>query len=200
MPRVVTQRSDTLPALAEVFREHGYEGASLALLTKATGLGKGSLYHFFPGGKEEMAAAVLQHIDAWFEANVFSTLRRPDDTDAAIAQMFKAVDTYFLSGRRVCLAGAVALSDSRNRFGEAVGSYFQAWIDALACTLMRSGRKKQEALLLAQHTVAGIQGAIVLARALDDTAVFSHTLDWLETQIRQPSAGQAACQTGPQTQ
>ncbi len=200
MPRIVAQRSDTLPALAEVFREHGYEGASLALLTKATGLGKGSLYHFFPGGKEEMAAAVLQHIDAWFETNVFSTLRRPDDPHAAIAQMFQAVEKYFLSGRRVCLVGAVALSDSRDRFGEAVRSYFQAWIDALACALMQSGRKREDAFLLAQHTVAGIQGAIVLARALDDTTVFSRTLGWLENQICQPSAGRPACETGPQTQ
>ena len=67
MPRIVAERSDTLPVLAEVFREHGYEGASLSLISKATGLGKGSLYHFFPGGKEEMADAVLSEIDGWFE-------------------------------------------------------------------------------------------------------------------------------------
>jgi AcrR family transcriptional regulator len=53
---MIAERSDTLPTLAEVFREHGYEDASLSLLSQATGLGKGSLYHFFPGGKEEMAS------------------------------------------------------------------------------------------------------------------------------------------------
>ena len=51
---MVAERADTLPALAEVFREYGYEGTSLARITKATGLGKGSLYHFFPGGKAEI--------------------------------------------------------------------------------------------------------------------------------------------------
>ena len=51
MARTVAERSDVLPLLAEVFREHGYEGASLSLISKATGLGKGSLYHFFPGVK-----------------------------------------------------------------------------------------------------------------------------------------------------
>jgi hypothetical protein len=46
----------------------GYrEGASLSLISEATGLGKGCLYHFFPGGKEEMADAVLSEIDGWFE-------------------------------------------------------------------------------------------------------------------------------------
>src|SRR5437762_12723369 len=55
----VAGRAALLPVLGEVFRAHGYEGATLALITEATGLGKGSLYHFFPGGKAQMAAAVL---------------------------------------------------------------------------------------------------------------------------------------------
>ena len=59
MARMIRERQDVIPLLAEVFREHGYEGASLALISEATGLGKGSLYNFFPDGKEEMAACVL---------------------------------------------------------------------------------------------------------------------------------------------
>ncbi|MEM8810542.1 MAG: TetR/AcrR family transcriptional regulator, partial [Cyanobacteria bacterium P01_G01_bin.38] len=35
--------------LTPVFRRYGYEGASLSMLSKATGLGKASLYHHFPG-------------------------------------------------------------------------------------------------------------------------------------------------------
>ena len=62
-------------ALGEVFRAHGYEGATLALISEATGLGKGSLYHLFPGGKEQMAAEVLADIDAWFELNIYAPLR-----------------------------------------------------------------------------------------------------------------------------
>ena len=74
MARSVAERSDTLPALAEVFRGHGYEGASLAIISNATGLGKGSLYHFFPGGKAEMVSAVLAEIDRWFEDKIFAVL------------------------------------------------------------------------------------------------------------------------------
>ena len=55
MMRSIAERADVLPQLAEVFRAHGYEGATLALISDATGLGKGSLYNFFPGGKEQMA-------------------------------------------------------------------------------------------------------------------------------------------------
>lgn len=75
MARTVAERTDIIPVLAEIFREHGFEGASLSIIGEKTGLGKGSLYHFFPGGKEEMAAAVLHEIDTWFENNVYRPLR-----------------------------------------------------------------------------------------------------------------------------
>lgn len=176
MARVIAERCDALPALAEVFREHGYEGASLALISAATGLGKGSLYNFFPGGKAEMAAAVLAEIDTWFEDQIFAPLRRAEDPQAAIADMFAAVEAYFRSGRRVCLIGAFAISDTRDQFAGAISGYFGRWIDALAGALVRVGWSGTQAAGLAEETVAGIQGAIVLARALDDPAAFARTV------------------------
>ncbi|MDR4307341.1 TetR/AcrR family transcriptional regulator [Chelatococcus sambhunathii] len=176
MPRMVAERTDVLPALGECFREHGFEGASLALIGAATGLGKGSLYHFFPGGKAEMAAAVLAEIDGWFEREVFAPLKDSEPPDAGIAAMFEATETYFRSGRRVCLVGCFALGDVRDRFAEAVRSYFQRWIDALRLALQRAGASPDEALRRAVDVVGGIQGAIVLSRALDDPGVFSGML------------------------
>jgi AcrR family transcriptional regulator len=80
----------------------------MSRITARTGLGKGSLYHFFPGGKEEMAAVVLADVDDWFERNIFAPLRDGEPA-AAIASMWRDVDAYFQSGGRVCLVGAFAL-------------------------------------------------------------------------------------------
>ncbi|MGH7727291.1 MAG: TetR/AcrR family transcriptional regulator [Vulcanimicrobiaceae bacterium] len=183
MARMVTERADALPALTEIFREHGYEGASLSLITEATGLGKGSLYHFFPGGKEEMVCAVLDEIDTWFETNVFAPLRTAPNPCAGVAQMMKAVEMYFRSGRRVCLVGVLALGDARDRFADRVRAYFSEWTDALADALIRAGRKRAEAAGLAEGFVAGIQGALVLARALDDARAFSRAIKRLEISL-----------------
>ncbi|MCJ2018492.1 TetR/AcrR family transcriptional regulator [Methylobacterium sp. E-065] len=172
----MTGRAETLQRLAEVFREHGYEGASLATISRATGLGKGSLYNLFPGGKAEMAACVLAEIDEWFEANLYAPLREAKQPAEAVSVMFDAVETYFRSGRRVCLVGVVALGSERDRFGEAVRSYFARWVAALAGALERSGRDIAGSTALAEEIVAQIQGAIVLARALDDPAVFTRTI------------------------
>ncbi|AAK90760.1 TetR family transcriptional regulator [Agrobacterium tumefaciens] len=183
MARLVAERSDTLAPLAEVFREHGYEGASLALIGKATGLGKGSLYHFFPNGKEEMVRAVLAEIEQWFEYSVYSPLRDGDDADAAIATMLDETAKYFRSGRRVCLVGALAVANTRDLFAQAIRGYFVAWVDALQAALVRQGRDAEQARLLSEDAVLAIQGAIVLSRALDDPAVFQRAIDQLHRRL-----------------
>ena len=172
MARTGTERADALAALAEVFRAYGYDGASIQLLSKATGLGKGSLYHLFPGGKGEMLASVLSQIDAWFEGAMFGPLERSDDARTAIDAMIEATTTYFRSGERVCLVGAVGMGASRDPFAKAIASYFARWIEALTRCLTRHGMQEAQAAALAEDTVAGIQGAIVLSRALDDTGAF----------------------------
>jgi TetR/AcrR family transcriptional repressor of lmrAB and yxaGH operons len=179
---MVAERADVLPALSEVFREHGYEGASLALIGQRTGLGKGSLYHFFPGGKEEMAAAVLAEIDSWFEQHIFRPLRE-EDPRRAVPGMVRSVDGYFRSGCRVCLVGAFALGDVRDRFADAIRSYFAAWTDALAQGLERGGLAEDEARDRAEEAVAAIQGALVLARALDDPGSFHRAMARIEARL-----------------
>ena len=176
MPKEPARRADVVSVLAEAFREHGYEGASMAVLTEATGLGKGSLYHFFPGGKDEMAAAVLEDIDRWFRDRVFAPLRSATGADRAGAReavdaMLDEVDAYFRSGRRVCLPGAFALGRERERFEAAVTGYFTHWVDALEQALRAAGRAAPRAT--AMQILAAVQGGIVLARALQDPAAFS---------------------------
>lgn len=183
MARMVAERSDAIASLAEVFREHGYEGASLALIGKATGLGKGSLYHFFPNGKEEMVRAVLAEIEQWFEDSVYSPLRDGDDANAAIATMLDETAKYFRSGRRVCLVGALAVANTRDLFAQAIRDYFVAWVDALQAALVRQGRDAERARILSEDAVLAIQGAIVLSRALDDPAVFQRAIDQLHARL-----------------
>lgn len=181
MPAALISRDDAIARIAEVFREQGFEGASLSTITEASGLGKGSLYHHFPGGKDEMARAVLAHVEAWFEAEVYRPLRDAEDPRAAVSAMFAAVDGYFRSGRRICLVGAFALDATRDRFAAAVQDYFVHWIAALAACLKRGDAKQSRAL--AETAVAGIQGALVLSRALNDGVVFTRQLRDLEARL-----------------
>lgn len=170
--RALTCRADALPALAEVFRIHGFEGTSITLLSKATGLGKGSLYNFFPGGKEEMLSAVLGEIDRWFVAAVFRPLEQVGEPSSTIIAMIANVREYFHSGARTCLVGSVGLAPARDIFFQQVQGYFSRWVAALAHCLEAGQIPASLAEALAEDAVSGIQGAIVLARAMRDEAVF----------------------------
>ncbi|MET4895793.1 TetR/AcrR family transcriptional regulator [Sphingomonadaceae bacterium jetA1] len=183
MARLIAERADALPGLAEAFREHGYAGASLSVIGTATGLGRGSLYHFFPGGKREMAEAVLANIAAWFETAVFAPLSEAEDPRTGIDAMMVAIDRYFQSGRRACLIGAWGLGATRNPFAAPIAGYFQRWIAVLKDALQRGGVAEDHATTLAQDVVGGIQGAITLSRALDDPGLFRATLGRLTARL-----------------
>jgi TetR/AcrR family transcriptional repressor of lmrAB and yxaGH operons len=187
MAKPAFERAQLLALLGEVFRAHGYEGATLALITQSTGLGKGSLYHFFPGGKQQMAAEVLDGIDRWFELNIFAPLRDSDDPVSAVAAMIKAADDYFHSGHRVCLVGVIALGASRDTFAAQVHDYFARWHDALAALLGRSGLNADVARWRAEDAVLTIQGALVLARARDDATIFRRAMAELQARLLAPS-------------
>lgn len=180
------ERRDVLRALGEVFRAHGYEGASLTLITDATGLGKGSLYNLFPGGKEQMASEVLAEIDSWFESNIYAPLREASDPARAIAAMIAGVDQYFHSGNRICLVGLVALGAARDTFAEAVDGYFARWHAALAQLLQRSGLSKRQAQRRTEDALLTIQGALVLARARNDAGIFRRALNDLTARLLAP--------------
>lgn len=176
-------RDELVSSLGEIFREFGFAGTSLSEITAQTGLGKGSLYHFFPGGKTEMAEEVLENIDTWFQQNVFSPLCENEDALSGVETMFKAVNTYFDSGNRICLVGAFSLDHTRDKFLREVSSYFADWISALASALKRSGYSSAAAKSAAEDIVLAIQGALILARSQDDPKIFTRALKRLQQRV-----------------
>lgn len=182
MTRTVFEKPDVIPLITEVFRELGYEGASMSKITARTGLSKGSLYHFFPGGKDEMASEILAHIDQWFTRRLFEPLEK-NEARSAIDHMWQEVDSYFRSGQRICLVGAFALDETRDRFADAIRQYFIRWIEAFSEALVRTGLSRESADQISEETIAGIQGGLVLSRALNDEAFFGRALANLSQRV-----------------
>ena len=70
----IVSYKDLVDNLIDIFCKYGYDGTSLTILAKNTGLGRASLYYHFPGGKEEMANAVYEKISRDFTKLVLSPL------------------------------------------------------------------------------------------------------------------------------
>jgi hypothetical protein len=110
-------------------------------------------------------------------------LREASDPARAIAAMIAGVDDYFRSGDRVCLVGMVALGAARDTFAGKVDDYFARWHVALASLLRRSGLSKSQAQRRAEDALLTIQGALVLARARNDSGIFRRALTELTARL-----------------
>ncbi|QJU55794.1 TetR/AcrR family transcriptional regulator [Herbiconiux sp. KACC 21604] len=185
MARTVLDRSDAVRALAGVFRTRGFDGSSLSVIQQETGIGRGSLYHFFPDGKKDMARAVLDEVRSWFDEQVFTPLRATEEATAAaaITASSRAVAGYFVSRERICLFAAMTLGEEQSAFTDSVQSYFTDWIEALAQALRTGGLAPQAASTEALDAVAAIQGGLILARAYGSDETLLGIVDRAEQRL-----------------
>lgn len=176
-------REEAIAQLLTVFRQYGYEGATLARLSEATGLGKASLYHYFPKGKEEMALAVLNHINQWIEEHILTHLCSGAEPSERIRVMSQKVDEFYNRGQQSCLFAVLALGESNDLFHAQIKSALKAWIDALAQVLVDAGIERSLSKKRAENAILQIQGSLVLARGIDDTAPFKRVLKCLPEEL-----------------
>lgn len=181
-PATVPQE-EILARLQRRFRASGYDGASLARLAEETGLAKAGLYHHFPGGKQDMAAAVLSAAGAWMEEHLFRPLRQPGAPAQRLAAMTAALDGYYAGGKEPCLLELFSSGEARQVFGEQVRRGLTRWIGSMASVLENAGADREAALALAEDALVRIQGALVISRGLQTQAPFSRLLQRLPEEL-----------------
>jgi AcrR family transcriptional regulator len=179
MPAPIATKEEVLERLLGTFRDRGYDGASLAELSAATGLGKSSLYHYFPGGKVDMAEQVLAHLDAGLERAIFDPLRTRDSPQRRLEAMLAALSEFYEGGKRACLLERLSASVDRRHFRRPLARVFEKWLDAVAGLAREAGLTPALARARAEDLVVRIEGALVLAAATDDPRVFTRALETL---------------------
>lgn len=183
---VKIEDSVLLEKLSDVFRDVGYEGASLAVLSQATGLQKASLYHRFPGGKEQMAGEVMTGAEAWLTGHILTPLRSSGAPEARIQAMIRGLNEFYSGGRQACLLNMMSSPrDDRGPFARLIKNAFKAWIDALATVLMDADFDEATARFRAERAVVILQGSLVLSRGMDTTRPFRNCLANLERELLQ---------------
>ncbi|HHL42471.1 MAG TPA: TetR/AcrR family transcriptional regulator [Hellea balneolensis] len=176
--------TDLLDKLSRVFRDYGYAGASLTMLAEACGLKKASLYHRFPGGKEQMASEVLAETKTWLTQNVLSILAQDIPAQDRILNMTQKLDQFYAHGRQACLLNMLSAARMEpGPFTNDIQRIFTAFIKALTQVLMDAGFDKTEAKRRAERTVAQLQGTLVLSRGTGSTKPFRDFLAYLPHEI-----------------
>lgn len=179
--------NELLDRLTNVFRLHGYEGASLSRIAEATGLQRASLYHRFPGGKEEMAQAVLSRADEWFGSHILAPLSEHGEPAKRVRKMATRLAGFFESGRQSCLLDALSLGGETNALRQHVEQSFNAWLGAMAAVAREAGASAAGARRRGQDALVQIQGALVFSRATGDARPFERVVAGLPGLLTAPA-------------
>lgn len=161
--------------ISGVFRKKGYDGATYAELMRATGLVKASLYHRFPGGKEDMVEAVLSAADKRFSEYVLAPAFTPGPVLERTRQVARNLGKFYSSGESWCLLDTLTLTDNPAVLRHARRS-MEMWIDTFARLSIEAGTAPESARRRARAAVAAIQGALVVSRVTGDRHTFLRTL------------------------
>jgi AcrR family transcriptional regulator len=163
-----------------LLRERGAAGVTVDAVLAHSGAPRGSVYHHFPGGRNEMLLGAVRQAGDYIATMVSESAAGGDVrqmVDRLVAFWKRAlVKTDYRAG---CPVAAMAV-DSRDLVpdaGDVVREIFTGWQAGLAKTLAANGFAAQRAQRLATLVVSAIEGAIILCRAhrdlgpLDDVLV-----------------------------
>jgi TetR/AcrR family transcriptional regulator, lmrAB and yxaGH operons repressor len=170
-------RVSTTPQLMTVFQRYGYEGATMAQLGEVNGLRKSSLYSHFPSGKEEMAAEALEYFTEVLQEHLLKPLRSNQAPIYRLLIMNQNITEFYQQGQLNCLLSSFTMGATHELFQERVQNVIELWIDSLETLLVTVGITPVTARQRAEEAIALIQGALILSRGLNDTAVFKRILD-----------------------
>jgi len=170
------ERAEIVDRLFVVFRDRGYEGTSLADLSAATGLGKSSLYHHFPRGKEQMAEVVLERGKTFIQAAVVDVAQSDEPLKVRIRKIAAAFDQIYAGGRNPCLLGRLATAAIGEAGHRLAAEVFESWIGAIALLARESGMATARARQFAEDWVSQVQGALLLHAANGDCRPFERAM------------------------
>jgi AcrR family transcriptional regulator len=170
---VPSTKDRIMDSSAELFRRQGYTGTGVKQIAATASAPFGSLYHFFPGGKEQLGAEVIRSSGALY-LQLFQTIAlQAPDAATAVADFFSGAartlrETDYADA---CPIATVALevASTNEPLRRATADVFETWIDAAAAYFAAAGITADAARALAFSILSLLEGAFVFSRAMRST-------------------------------
>lgn len=166
-------RDRIIGAAAELFRRRGYTGTGLKEISRDSGAPFGSLYHFFPGGKEQLTAETLRWSGHGYQLLVEAVFDNAPDLLTGIHDCFTgAADALVATDYAdACPIETVALevASTNETLRLVTADIFESWIEAASTRVEAAGVPAREARALSIALIGALEGAFVLSRAMKST-------------------------------
>jgi len=168
----------------DLLARHGLQATSFSEVLDHSGAPRGSIYHHFPEGKEQMIGSALDLAGG----------RAIELLDRKAGARAEEVATWFLHiWREVLIRGkfeagcavlAVAVAAESPELLDQTARVFRTWRQRLAELLEQGGLQPGDAQRFAATLVASSEGAVVLARAEQSLEPFELVAEQLLDQVR----------------
>src|SRR5438067_7080382 len=162
-----------LDVTADMFRRYGYTGTGLKQVVANANAPFGSLYHFFPGGKQQLGEEVIRRAGQMYFELVAAIFDAAPDVVQATSDVFTGAAAVLQATdyADACPIETVALevASSNEPLRQATADVFGSWIDGATPRFVNAGVNSAKARELAILLIAALEGAFVLSRAMKTT-------------------------------
>jgi TetR/AcrR family transcriptional repressor of lmrAB and yxaGH operons len=183
MARAAKHKQGLVRTAMRLFRRQGYASTGLQQIVDESGAPKGSLYHYFPDGKESLAEAAVELAGGLVREKLEELAERHQEPSAFVSAWCRTMagwmeESDFHSGSPITTVlletapGSRAITAAGNRA-------FDGWIEVVAGVLERGGAAKAEARRRAGMLVAAMEGALILARVRRSKAPILEVAKWI---------------------
>jgi AcrR family transcriptional regulator len=166
-------RDRILDTTAELFRRHGYTGTGLKQIVAQANAPFGSIYHHFPGGKEQLGGEVIRRSGRMYFELFELIMDNADDFVSGIGDFFAgaAMTLEATDYADACPIATVALevASTNEPLRAATAEVFESWVDGAAARGVAAGVAPDRAREVSLLIIAALEGAFVLCRAMRTT-------------------------------
>jgi AcrR family transcriptional regulator len=170
---VATTKDRIIDAGAELFGRQGYTGTGVKQIVAAANAPFGSLYHFFPDGKEQLGDEVIRWSGGLYLDLIAAVFDAAPDVATATADFFSGAAEHLRETdyADACPIATVALevASRSERLRQATADVFDGWIDDLVARFEAAGIEPTRARELGCELFCALEGAFILSRATRST-------------------------------
>jgi TetR/AcrR family transcriptional repressor of nem operon len=188
-------RQDIIRKAAVIFNQHGYEGAALSDLMKATGLEKGGIYRHFES-KQQLALEAFDY--AWklaVDTRFAGTQEVPNTVDRLkqLVRNFQGRRSGLVPGGCPLLNTAIDSDDANPLLREKARKALDSWLDRIGAVVEEGQRRREirrdiDSSKLAALIVSTLEGSLMVSRLQRKEGACAlacdHLEEYLETSVR----------------
>jgi AcrR family transcriptional regulator len=166
-------RERIIRASAELFRRQGYAGTGIKQIVAAAQAPFGSIYHHFPGGKEQIGAETIRVSGAFYGLLIDAVIDPAPDLLTGVRDFFAGAAVHLRESdyTDACPIATVALevASTNEVLRAATDEVFESWLGAFCERLREAGIDAASARVISLQILSLLEGAFILCRTTRST-------------------------------